>query len=168
MVYRISDVYRRRIDEIAPFFRGAELREEADETVLIIPSGAAPDAPRAEIRAMPAGFYVHWTATKARFDRAIGSQMPEQDLRNALFAHIATWTEPISKRESYADFNRKTGDLAVGRYRLVPFAANPALSVRLIEEGIEEIAAYRDRVEATVRERMAKMVAEQATAPASA
>ncbi len=154
MVYRIAGVYRRRIDEILPFFDKAELREEPDETVLVLPP-TSPDGPGAEVRAMPAGFYVHWFARRHL-------SIDDQEERNQVFAHLGRWTEPLAQREMYADFGRKTGDLTVGRFRLVPFAANPALSVRLIEEGLEEVAVYRDRVEAAILDGLHKLAAERA------
>src|SRR5579884_4306384 len=151
MVYRIAGVYRRRIDEILPFFDKAELREEPDDMVLVLPP-AAPDGPSAEVRAMPAGFYVHWFA-KRRLP------IDDQKQRDQVFANLGRWTERLYQREMYADFGRKTGELTVGRFRLVPFAANPALSVRLIEEGLDEVAAYRDDVAAAVDEQLRKLAA---------
>lgn len=151
MVYRIAGVYRRRIDEIMPFFDNAELREEADETVMLL-NATAPGAPAAEIRAMPAGFYVHWYARRP-------IDLPDQAQRSLVFANLGRWTEALAEREMYADFGRKTGELTVGRFRLVPFAANPALSARLIEEGLDEVRVYRDRVEATIRNQLGKLEA---------
>jgi hypothetical protein len=149
MVYRIAGVYRRRIDEILPFFDKAELREEPDDTVLVLPP-ATPDGPGAEVRAMPAGFYVHWSARRRL-------PIEEQTRRDQVFANLGRWTEPLYQREMYADFGRKSGELTVGRFRLVPFAANPALSVRLIEEGLAEVAAYADRVAETVEAQLGKL-----------
>jgi hypothetical protein len=155
MVYRIAGVYRRRIDEIRPFFDHAEVREEPDETVMLL-SPASPGGPGAEIRAMPAGFYVHWYAKKS-----VGIE--DQEQRNTVFANLGRWTEQLYQREMYADFGRKSGDLTVGRFRLVPFAANPALSARLIEEGLDEVRVYRDRVDATIRDKLSKLAAERLT-----
>jgi hypothetical protein len=149
MVYRIAGVYRRRIDEILPFFPNAEVREEADETVMVV-DPAEPDGVGAEVSAMPAGFYVHWHA-KTSLDIA------DQELRNTVFANMGRWTEALYLREMYADFGRKSGELTVGRFRLVPFAADPGLSARLIAEGLGEVRVHRDRVERVIREQLAKL-----------
>lgn len=151
MVYRIAGVYRRRIDEIMPFFDRAELREEPDETVMLL-NPTAPGEPGAEIRAMPAGFYVHWF-TRGPID------VGDQERRNQVFANLGRWTEGLVQREMYADFGRKSGELSVGRFRLVPFAAKPALSARLIEEGLDEVRLYRGRVESAIRDQLGKLKA---------
>lgn len=151
MVYRIAGVYRRRIDEILPFFPNAEVREEADETVMYL-DPAEPDGVGAEVRAMPAGFYVHWYARST-------VEGTDQATRDRIYANLGRWTEPLYEREMYADFNRKTGALTVGRFRLIPFAAFPALSARLIEDGLAEVRTYRGRVEATIRDQAAKLAA---------
>jgi hypothetical protein len=68
----------------------------------------------------------------------------------------------LYQKERYVDFGRKTGDLTVGHYHLIPYAADPALSARLIAEGADEVVTDRLRVEAIVRERLLKLVAERA------
>src|SRR5947209_3128760 len=98
MVYRIAGVYRRRIDEILPFYDRAELREEPDDTILVLPP-TAPGEPGAEVRAMPAGFYVHWFAR-----RALG--IDDQKARDQVFTHLGRWTDSLYQREMYADFGR--------------------------------------------------------------
>ena len=87
MVYRIAGVYRRRIDEILPFFPKAEVREEADETVMYV-DPSEPDGVGAEVRAMPAGFYVHWYAKTS-------TGIADQETRNTVFANMGRWTDPL-------------------------------------------------------------------------
>ena len=144
MVYRIAGVYRRRIDEIRPSFQDAELIEDADETHLRIAGD-----PGADISATPAGFYIHWWSEKAGF-------APEQATRDKLFAKMATWIAELRDDTMYADVSRKSGTLIVGRRRLVPFAADPDLSARLIREGLGEVTALRDRVSALLTEKLAQ------------
>src|ERR1041385_8189346 len=100
MVYRIAGVYRRRIAELLPFSDNAPLREEPHDTVLVLPP-ATPDGASAEVRAMPAGFYVHWFARKRL-------PIEDQEQRNQVFMHLGRWSESLYQREMYADFGRKT------------------------------------------------------------
>lgn len=161
MVYRIAGVYRHRIDEILPYFRGATIREDPDETIMLIPP-TEPEGAQAEVRAMPAGFYVHWWAERRGLDgRLAGVARDDAALRELIYTHIARWTSELYEREMYADFSRKTGDLVVGRFRLVPFAADPGLSARLIDEGLREVSVYRDRVEELVRTSVSAMATER-------
>lgn len=145
MVYRVTGVFRRRIDEIAPYFPGAELVEEPNDTVL---RSLGKDS-SVEVRSTPPGFYIHWWSSHVGL-------ISDQAQRDIVFTNIGRWTEELYQKERYVDFGRKSGDLTVGHYRLLPYAADPALSARLIDEGLHEIVAYRQRVEAIVRDRLAK------------
>ena len=156
MVYRLAGVYKSRIDEIRPFLPGATVVEEPDQIVLRL-SNTVPDVANADVRAMPAGFYVHWWSTHESFDRYLAASDPrlaaieEQEVRNLLFSNIERWTSDMHERDVYVDFGRKNGLLTTGRYRLVPFSASPALAVELILDGLDQIARYRERIESTVR-----------------
>ena len=167
MVYRLAGVYKSRIDEIRPFLPGATVMEEPDQIVLRL-SNNVPDAANADVRAMPAGFYVHWWSTQASFDRflvgvdPILASIDEQEIRNLLFSHIERWTADFHERDVYVDFGRKTGLLTTGRYRLVPFSASPALAVELILEGLDQIVRYRGRIESTVKAQLLVHVAQRA------
>jgi hypothetical protein len=147
MVYRVTGVFRRRIDEILPYFRHAEVVEEPNDTLLRIRS-ADPLAGSVEVRSSPPGFYVHWWT-------AHPGLVETQEQRDIVFSNIGRWTEELYQKERYVDFGRKSGDLTVGHYGLLPYAADPALSARLIDEGMAEIVGYRTRVEAILRQRLA-------------
>ena len=162
MVYRVTGVFRRRIDELLPYFPDAELIEEPDTEVLRRLAGA-PGGGNMEVRASAPGFYAHWWSAHPAADRSFGlTGLDEQELRNIVFTNIGRWTDDLYQKERYVDFGRKTGDLTVGHYRLIPYAADPALSARLIAEGADEVVTDRMRVEAIVRERLQKLVAERA------
>jgi hypothetical protein len=162
MVYRVTGAFRRRIDELMPYFPGAELIEEPDTEVLRVPA-SKPGGGNLEVRASAPGFYVHWWSSHPAADRSFGLKgLDEQELRNIVFANIGRWTDDLYQKERYVDFGRKTGDLTVGHYHLIPYAADPALSARLIAEGIDEVVADRARVEAILRDRLGKVVAERA------
>ena len=162
MVYRVTGVFRRRIDELRPYFAGAELIEEPDTELLRVLAGQAGGG-SVEVRASAPGFYVHWWSTHPAADRSFGvAGLEEQELRNIVFTNIGRWTDDLYQKERYVDFGRKSGDLAVGHYHLIPYAADPALSARLIAEGADEVVTDRLRVEAIVRERLLKLVAERA------
>lgn len=166
MVYRIAGVYRRRIDEILPYLPQAEIREEVDDYFVCL-NAAEPQGASAEIRTTPAGFYVHaWTSHPAiDLDLNISGMQPE-DIRNVTFANIGRWSDELTTLEAYADINRKTGDLTVGRYHLIPFAADPRLSVEMIREELEGILAFRQRVEDLLRERLTEEATKRASAAA--
>lgn len=167
MVYRLAGVYKSRIDEIRPFFPGATVVEEPDQIVLRL-SNNQTDGAEADVRAMPAGFYVHWWSTHEGIDRflvgndPILSAIDEQEIRNLLFSNIERWTADLHQRDVYVDFGRKTGLLTTGRYRLVPFSASPSLAVELILEGLELIVQYRARIESTLRAQLLAHIAERA------
>jgi hypothetical protein len=162
MVYRVTGVFRRRIDELRPYFRDAELIEEPDTEVLRL-LAREPGGGSLEVRASAPGFYVHWWSAHPAADRSLGpAGLEEQELRNIVFTNIGRWTDDLYQKERYVDFSRKTGDLTVGHYHLIPYAADPALSARLIAEGADEVVTDRLRVEAIVRERLLKLVAERA------
>ena len=161
MVYRVTGVFRRRIDELMPFFRGAELIEQPDTEVLRLVA-AEPTGGSFEVQASAPGFYIHWWSSRPAADKALGvAGLDEQELRNIVFTNIGRWTEDLYQKERYVDFSRKTGDLVVGHYRLLPYAADPALSARLIAEGLDQIVDYRERVEGVLRERLQKVIAER-------
>ena len=162
MVYRVTGVFRRRIDELRPYFADAELVEEPDSEVLRVLAGE-PGGGNMEVRASAPGFYVHWWSARPSADRLFGLDgLEEQELRNIVFTNIGRWTDDLYQKERYVDFGRKTGDLTVGHYHLIPYAADPALSARLLAEGADEVITDRARVEAIVRERLLKLVAERA------
>ena len=162
MVYRVTGVFRRRIDELRPYFAGAELIEEPNTEVLRA-LAREPGGGNMEVRASAPGFYVHWWSTHPAADRSFGvAGVEEQELRNIVFTNIGRWTDDLYQKERYVDFGRKSGDLAVGHYHLIPYAADPALSARLLAEGADEVVADRARVEAILKERLQKVVAERA------
>jgi hypothetical protein len=162
MVYRVTGVFRRRIDELRPYFEGAELIEEPDTEVLRVLAGE-PDGANVEVRASAPGFYVHWWSTHPAADRSFGvAGLDEQELRNIVFTSIGRWTDELYQKERYVDFGRRSGDLVVGHYHLLPYAADAALSARLIAEGADAVITDRRRVEAIVRERLSTLVAERA------
>ena len=162
MVYRVTGVFRRRIDELRPYFPDAELVDEPDTEVLRS-LAREPGGGNVEVRASAPGFYVHWWSAHPAADRSFGvTGLDEQELRNIVFTNIGRWTDDLYQNERYVDFGRKTGDLTVGHYHLIPYAADPALSARLIAEGADEVITDRVRVEAIVRERLQKLVAERA------
>ena len=162
MVYRVTGAFRRRIDELRPYFANAELVEEPDTEVLRV-LAAEPGGGNMEVRASAPGFYEHWWSAHPAADRSFGlTGLDEQELRNIVFTNIGRWTDDLYQRERYVDFGRKTGDLTVGHYHLIPYAADPGLSARLIAEGADEVITDRVRVEAIVRERLQKLVAERA------
>jgi hypothetical protein len=162
MVYRVTGVFRRRIDELRPYFPGAELIEEPDTEVLRA-LAREPGGGSLEVRASAPGFYVHWWSAHPAADRSFAhAGLDGEELRNIVFTNIGRWTDDLYQKERYVDFGRKTGDLTVGHYHLIPYAADPALSARLIAEGADEVITDRVRVEAIVRERLLKLVAERA------
>jgi hypothetical protein len=162
MVYRVTGAFRRRIDELRPYFPGGELIEEPETELLRMPAGE-PGGGHLEVRASAPGFYVHWWSSHPAVDRSLGVMgLDEQELRNIVFNNIGRWTDDLYQKERYVDFGRKTGDLTVGHYHLIPYAADPALSARLIGEGLDEVVADRARVEAILRDRLSKLVAERA------
>ena len=162
MVYRVTGVFRRRIDELRPYFADAELIEEPDTEVLRA-LASQPGGGSVEVRASAPGFYVHWWSAHPAADRSFAVDgLDEQELRNIVFTNIGRWTDELYQKERYVDFGRKSGDLTVGHYHLLPYAADPALSARLIAEGAEEVVTDRARVEAIVRERLLKLLAERA------
>src|SRR5205085_10550419 len=135
----------RRIDELRPYFDGAELIEEPDTEVLRL-LASQPGGASMEARASAPGFYVHWWSAHPAADRSLGvSGLDEQALRNIVFTNIGRWTDDLYQNERYVDFGRKTGDLTVGHYHLIPYAADPALSARLIDEGADEVITDRVR-----------------------
>ena len=162
MVYRVTGVFRRRIDELLPYVPNAELIEEP-ETELLRLAAAEPGRGNTEVRASAPGFYVHWRSSHPGADRALGvSGLDEVELRNIVFTNIGRWTDDLYQKERYVDFNRKTGDLVVGHYQLLPYAADPALSARLIAQGADDVVLQRERVEALLRDRLQKLVADRA------
>jgi hypothetical protein len=161
MVYRVTGVFRRRIDELRPYFPHAELIEEPD-TELLRMLASETGAANLEVRASAPGFYAHWWSATPAADRNLGvTGLDEQELRNIVFTNIGRWTDELYQKERYVDFGRKTGDLTVGHYHLLPYAADPALSARLIAEGADRVVADRVRVEAILRDRLQKLVAER-------
>lgn len=165
MVYRITGVYRRRIDEIHPYFPDAEIVDEAEETVLRL-VGRDPRDASVEVRAQPPGFYIHWWTAHPAADRALTvAGIEGQELRDIVFTRIGRWTEELYHRERHVDFSRKTGALTVEHYHLFPYAADPALSARVIADGLVDVVADRERVEAILRDRLSALAAERAAAP---
>lgn len=165
MVYRIAGVYRRRIDEIRPHFPDAQIVEDADETVLRI-TPRNPGDVGIDARATPAGFYIHWWSTRPGF--AAGVQAPNLDAAtksHALFAKLGTWTAELNDAQMYANYDRKSDELVVGRYRLFPFAADPDLSARVIREGMDEASRLRRRVEEHVTSRLVAAAATEQQKP---
>jgi hypothetical protein len=162
MVYRVTGVFRRRIEELRPYFPGAELIDDPDTEVLRMLAPTAGGG-NTEVRASAPGFYVHWWSSHPAADRSFGVVgLDEQEVRNIVFTNIGRWTDDLYQKERYVDFGRKTGDLTIGHYHLLPYAADPGLSARLIAEGAEEVVSARLRVEATLRDRLAKLAAERA------
>jgi hypothetical protein len=162
MVYRVTGVFRRRIDELLPYFHDAELIEEPESELLRVLS-REPGGANMEVRGSAPGFYVHWWSARPAADRSFDATgLGEQELRNIVFTNIGRWTDVMYQKERYVDFSRKTGDLTVGHYHLIPYAADPALSARLIAEGADEVVTDRVRVEAIVRGELQKLVAERA------
>ena len=162
MVYRVTGVFRRRIDELLPYFPSAELIEEPDTEVLRV-LAREPGGGSMEVRASAPGFYVHWWSSHPAADRSLGvAGLEEQELRNIVFTNIGRWTDDLYQRERYVDFSRKNGDLTVGHYHLLPYAADPGLSARLLAEGVDEVVSDRVRVETILRDRLQKLVAERA------
>jgi len=162
MVYRVTGAFRRRIDELRPYFANAVLVEEPDTELLRVLSDQPGDGSM-EVRASAPGFYAHWWSSHPAADRSFGlTGLDEQELRNIVFTNIGRWTDDLYQRERYVDFNRRSGDLTVGHYHLLPYGADPALSARLLAEGIDDVVADRLRVEAILRDRLAKVIAERA------
>lgn len=162
MVYRVTGTFRLRIDELMPYFRHGELIDES-ETEVLRALADEPGATNIEVRATAPGFYVHWWSVQAAADRQLGVVgFDEQEVRTMVFTHIGRWTDDLYQREWYVDFHPVTGDLTVGHYQLLPYAADPALSARLIQDGSERVVAERKRVESTLRERIQLAVADRA------
>ena len=165
MVYRITGVFRRRIDEILPYFPDAEVVDEPQETVLRLVS-TDPCGASVEVRAQPPGFYIHWWTAYPALDRELASVGIEgQELRDIVFTRIGRWTDELYSQERHVDFSRKTGDLTVEHYHLFPYAADPALSARVIGDGLANVVAYRDKVVAILRSRLGELVAERSAKP---
>jgi hypothetical protein len=161
MVYRVTGVFRRRIDELMPFFPDATLIEEPDTEVLRL-NAKQPGGGNVEVRGSAPGFYIHWWSSHPAADRELGATgLEEQERRGIIFTNIGRWTDDLYQKEWYVDFSRTSGDLTVGHYRLFPYAADPALSARVIAQGIDEIVTARQRAEGVIRDRLQKLVADK-------
>ncbi|TAK24730.1 MAG: hypothetical protein EPO26_05825 [Chloroflexota bacterium] len=156
MVYRISGLHRRRIDEIHPFFPGAALIEESDDAVLRVDPTTASGG--IEIRATPTGYYNHWWSSRPVFSATLGDG-DEAKRRGAIFAGIGAWLAQLGDATLYADFNRDTGDLVVGRYQLFPYAASAGLSARIARDGAIDIIGQRKKVESLIQARLSTAAA---------
>lgn len=165
MVYRIAGVYRRRIDEIRPHFPDAELIEGSDETMLLV-NPPSVDGAGAEIRATPAGFNIHWWSANPSFvDNLRAPGYESKALRQIIYSRLGAWSAELNDNRVYADFNRQTGALIVGQYRLFPFAADPDLSARVIRQGLADAEALRRRVERLIQEHIDAIPAAAPGAP---